>query len=273
MAADRSSDRQSSMARTRTPLRFCVHCVTSEGPKAERLQHHHTCTHQAAFRRQAEEYIDERHRHRYEVNPEMVEDLEAAGLRFVGRDETGTRMEIVELAPELEHPFFVGSQFHPEVGPEPCLPWGGVRAQHVRRQATRPVHQGCFSVSPSKLNRLRTGPQDRDYLSTWDWAEPLRTVTGCDACRVAQVPHRDYRWWCLHRFAHWNICPAGLMLVAVISEATLAVVFILHAVCVMTWRVGSQFKSRPRKPSPLFLGLCLAASGKLAGHSFSPVRT
>ena len=68
--------------------------------------------------RQAEEYIDERHRHRYEVNPEMVEDLEAEGLRFVGRDETGTRMEIVELAPELDHPFFVGSQFHPEVGPE-----------------------------------------------------------------------------------------------------------------------------------------------------------
>ena len=34
----------------------------------------------------------------------------------MGRDKTGTRMEIVELAPELEHPFFIGSQFHPEVG-------------------------------------------------------------------------------------------------------------------------------------------------------------
>ena len=45
----------------------------------------------------------------------MVEEMEAAGLRFVGRDETGTRMEIVELAAELEHPFFIGSQFHPEV--------------------------------------------------------------------------------------------------------------------------------------------------------------
>ena len=33
-----------------------------------------------------------------------------------------------------------------------------------------------------------------------------------------------------------------------------------------------QFKSRPRKPSPLFLGLCLAASDKLAGHSFSPMK-
>ncbi len=42
--------------------------------------------------------------------------LIALHRRFVGRDETGTRMEIVELAPELEHPFFIGSQFHPEVG-------------------------------------------------------------------------------------------------------------------------------------------------------------
>lgn len=38
-------------------------------------------------------YVDERHRHRYEVNPEMVLELEAAGLQFVGRDETGQRME------------------------------------------------------------------------------------------------------------------------------------------------------------------------------------
>ena len=70
---------------------------------------------------QAEQYIDERHRHRYEVNPEMVEELEAAGLRFVGRDETGVRMEIVELGPEHDHPFFVGAQFHPEVSdPKSC---------------------------------------------------------------------------------------------------------------------------------------------------------
>ena len=64
---------------------------------------------------QAEQYIDERHRHRYEVNPEMVEELEAGGLRFVGRDETGSRMEILELGSEHGHPFFVGAQFHPEV--------------------------------------------------------------------------------------------------------------------------------------------------------------
>jgi CTP synthase (UTP-ammonia lyase) len=44
---------------------------------------------------------------RYEVNPELVPQFEAAGLRFVGKDDTGTRMEIVELA---GHPFFVAAQ-------------------------------------------------------------------------------------------------------------------------------------------------------------------
>lgn len=55
--------------------------------------------------------INERHRHRYEVNPAYVEKLERAGLSFVGRDESGKRMEILELK---DHPWFVGVQFHPE---------------------------------------------------------------------------------------------------------------------------------------------------------------
>jgi Glutamine amidotransferase class-I len=37
---------------------------------------------------QREQYIEERHRHRYEVNPDLVEQLEQHGLRFVGKDET-----------------------------------------------------------------------------------------------------------------------------------------------------------------------------------------
>ncbi|OJJ50179.1 hypothetical protein ASPZODRAFT_13268 [Penicilliopsis zonata CBS 506.65] len=55
--------------------------------------------------------IWERHRHRYEVNPDLVEDLEKGGLSFVGKDETGKRMEIVELK---DHKWYVGVQFHPE---------------------------------------------------------------------------------------------------------------------------------------------------------------
>ncbi|KAH3744006.1 CTP synthase family protein [Pelomyxa schiedti] len=58
--------------------------------------------------------VRERHRHRYEVNTEYVPQLEALGLRFVGRDlETSTRMEVIELDTSL-HPFFLGTQFHPE---------------------------------------------------------------------------------------------------------------------------------------------------------------
>jgi CTP synthase len=55
--------------------------------------------------------IHERHRHRYEVNPEYIERLSKGGLQFIGKDDKGERMEIIELK---DHPWFVGVQFHPE---------------------------------------------------------------------------------------------------------------------------------------------------------------
>lgn len=55
--------------------------------------------------------IMERHRHRYEVNPDYIERLTQAGLTFIGKDEAGQRMEIIEMQ---DHPWFVGVQFHPE---------------------------------------------------------------------------------------------------------------------------------------------------------------
>ncbi|KAG0049411.1 CTP synthase ura7 [Gryganskiella cystojenkinii] len=61
----------------------------------------------------------ERHRHRYEINPELIEKFEAKGLKFVGKDETGQRMEIVELA---DHPYFLGVQYHPEYLTRPLKP-------------------------------------------------------------------------------------------------------------------------------------------------------
>ncbi|KAF7120662.1 hypothetical protein RHSIM_Rhsim13G0137100 [Rhododendron simsii] len=64
-------------------------------------------------------FIDERHRHRYEVNPDMVVQLEDAGLAFVGKDDSGRRMEIIELA---NHPYYVGVQFHPEFKSRPEKP-------------------------------------------------------------------------------------------------------------------------------------------------------
>ncbi|KAJ2868334.1 CTP synthase ura7 [Coemansia aciculifera] len=64
--------------------------------------------------------VHERHRHRYEVNPEKVAAFEAKGLHFVGRDaETGERMEILELA---NHPYYVAAQYHPEYLTRPLSP-------------------------------------------------------------------------------------------------------------------------------------------------------
>lgn len=57
------------------------------------------------------EVVEERHRHRYEVNPEYVDKLTEAGMNFIGKDETSQRMEILELK---DHPYFVGTQFHAE---------------------------------------------------------------------------------------------------------------------------------------------------------------
>ena len=65
--------------------------------------------------------IGERHRHRYEVNPAFVADLEAKGLVFSGRSPDGHLMEIAEL-PKNKHPFFLGTQFHPEFLARPLSP-------------------------------------------------------------------------------------------------------------------------------------------------------
>lgn len=63
----------------------------------------------------------ERHRHRYEVNPEYIEKIEAAGLVFSGKSPNGHLMEIAEL-PKSVHPFFLGTQFHPEFLARPLRP-------------------------------------------------------------------------------------------------------------------------------------------------------
>lgn len=65
--------------------------------------------------------ISERHRHRWEVNPEYIDRLVKGGLVFSGKSPDGTLMEITEL-PESVHPFFVGSQFHPELQSKPLDP-------------------------------------------------------------------------------------------------------------------------------------------------------
>jgi CTP synthase len=62
--------------------------------------------------------ISERHRHRYEFNPEFRETLERAGLQFSGISPDGKFVEMVEL-PREAHPWFLGCQFHPEYKSKP----------------------------------------------------------------------------------------------------------------------------------------------------------
>jgi len=65
-----------------------------------------------------EEEISERHRHRYEFNPEYRQRLERDGLVFSGVSPDGKFVEMIELPREV-HPWFVGCQFHPEYKSKP----------------------------------------------------------------------------------------------------------------------------------------------------------
>jgi CTP synthase len=63
--------------------------------------------------------VQERHRHRYEVNPKYIKALNDKGLVFSGRSPNRKLMEIAEIG---GHPFFVGTQFHPEFTSSPLAP-------------------------------------------------------------------------------------------------------------------------------------------------------
>jgi CTP synthase len=74
-----------------------------------------------AFEAYRDSLISERHRHRYEVNPAFIETLTKHGLVFSGFSPDHRLMEIAEL-PRKKHPFFLGSQFHPELKSRPLRP-------------------------------------------------------------------------------------------------------------------------------------------------------
>ena len=65
--------------------------------------------------------INERHRHRYELNNDYKEQLEKAGLIISGTSPDGKLAEVIEL-PKSVHPFFLGTQFHPEYKSWPLKP-------------------------------------------------------------------------------------------------------------------------------------------------------
>jgi len=79
--------------------------------------------------------VEERHRHRYEVNPDLVKPLESCGIVFSGRSPDGVLMEFMELP---DHPYFVGTQAHPEFKSRPMKPSpmfdGLIKAAKKRRK-------------------------------------------------------------------------------------------------------------------------------------------
>ncbi|XP_014277610.1 CTP synthase 2 [Halyomorpha halys] len=92
--------------------------------------------------------IEERHRHRFEVNPEYIQQFEDKGFHFVGHCEENKRMEIAELD---DHPYYVSVQFHPEYLSRPLSP--------------SPPFLGLILASSGKLNNYlhrgcRLSPRD-----------------------------------------------------------------------------------------------------------------
>jgi CTP synthase len=94
--------------------------------------------------------IDERHRHRYEVNNQYREQLEAAGLVFSGTSPDNNLVEFVELPREV-HPYYVSTQAHPELRSRPTRPHplfaGLVGAAIARQRELR------FPIDESGLRR------------------------------------------------------------------------------------------------------------------------
>lgn len=84
--------------------------------------------------------VQERHRHRYEVNNAYREQIAAAGLSFSGTSPDGTLVEFVEL-PRDVHPYYVATQAHPELKSRPTRPHplfaGLVKAALQRQRETR----------------------------------------------------------------------------------------------------------------------------------------
>lgn len=84
--------------------------------------------------------VEERHRHRYEVNNDYLEQLTAAGLVFSGTNPDNGLVEFVELPREV-HPYYVGTQAHPELKSRPTRP--------------HPLFSGLIGAALSRQKELR----------------------------------------------------------------------------------------------------------------------
>jgi CTP synthase len=124
--------------------------------------------------------VEERHRHRYEVNNAYREPLEQAGLVFSGTSPDDTLVEFAELPAEV-HPYYVSTQAHPELRSRPTRPHplfaGLVGAALGRQRELR------FPIDESALRRSRSGEGEGEGHQEHE--ELVSTVTGSASDRDA----------------------------------------------------------------------------------------
>ncbi|KAL4442389.1 hypothetical protein ABPG74_005730 [Tetrahymena malaccensis] len=101
-----------------------------------------------AYKIYQKEEIYERHRHRYEFNKDYLEQFEKTGFKFTGVDESGIRYSIFELQ---DHPFYFGTQFHPEFNnkyTKPCPTYSAfIEAAAGKLQDNLKRNNGLFKIS------------------------------------------------------------------------------------------------------------------------------
>jgi CTP synthase len=91
--------------------------------------------------------VEERHRHRFEVNPEYVPQLEERGFHVTGKSPDGKFVEIIELE---GHPWFVGCQFHPEYKSRPTAPHPLFRSYVAAALAYRRSMKTTMVMAPAQ---------------------------------------------------------------------------------------------------------------------------
>ena len=101
--------------------------------------------------------VRERFRHRYEVEPAFIEALESGGLRFSGRHPKHPIMQVLEL-PQSVHPYFVGTQFHPELTSRPLTP--------------QPLFMGLFAAAMAEASPVGDLPP-----AVRRWLRPAGTAS------------------------------------------------------------------------------------------------
>ena len=128
--------------------------------------------------------VDERHRHRYEVNNHYREQLQAAGLVFSGTNPDLDLVEFAELPREV-HPYYVSTQAHPELRSRPTRPHPlfaglvGRRAGAAEGRALPDRRDGAAARAGGRLSvpSVSTPREvEQTILDTWDFADPAATA-------------------------------------------------------------------------------------------------